>query len=102
MKGESICSIPGCEKPRRFWATGVCYAHYTRKLKHGSYECPPRKTKPLVERFLRFLPSPFESSCWEWKGAVNSHGYGVLVVGNGFGTMAAHRFSYTYFVEHLP
>jgi len=32
---KRTCSIRGCKKPRRYVATGFCYMHYHRWLRHG-------------------------------------------------------------------
>ena len=56
------------------------------------------KMTPLG-RFMKriiFLPS----GCWEWQGAIDGHGYGVLW--NGHRLVGAHRFSYQQLVGAIP
>ena len=38
--------------------------------------------------------------CWEWKGAVNSNGYGRFVMKDRH--LLAHRLSYEFFIGEIP
>jgi hypothetical protein len=55
----------------------------------------------LLEKFYKKLPDILdENSCWEWKGAIDAYGYGVL--SNKDKTIKAHRVSYEiYYSEPL-
>lgn len=54
----------------------------------------PRDLTPLVHRFWRRV-QPTANGCWEWQGAVNEHGYGVIGRGRrGSGCAKAHRVAY--------
>jgi len=69
--------------------------------KYGSTDLPPRA--PAIDRLLsRTVENPI-TGCWEWKGAVGPHGYGVI--GNGRridGTSLAHRVAYKSFITDIP
>lgn len=54
---------------------------------------------PLDERFGRYVYLNLGNGCWEWRGAKNEHGYGVLGKegGRGAGNVKAHRLSYQIF-----
>lgn len=41
------CKLPGCCKPVRYKAEGVCQMHYFRKIRYGSYQL---KTRSRVQR----------------------------------------------------
>lgn len=66
-----MCSIEACE--RESVTRGWCRLHYQRWRKYGD---PVRARPTLSERIqasLRITPA-----CWEWTGAVNTDGYGVV------------------------
>jgi hypothetical protein len=53
---------------------------------------------PLNIRFGRYVYLSENSNCWEWRGAKNEHGYGVIGKGGrGSGLAKAHRVSYQIF-----
>lgn len=56
-----------------------------------SYSWSQRK-RPVSERFWEKVDRGNPDECWEWIGARNSQGYGVLQVNRK--PYAAHRFSY--------
>ena len=55
----------------------------------------------LLEKFYNKLPDILdENFCWEWKGAIDAYGYGVL--SNKDKTTKAHRVSYEiYYAKPL-
>jgi hypothetical protein len=55
----------------------------------------------LLEKFHDKLPEILdENSCWEWKGAIDAYGYGIL--SNENKSLKAHRASYEiYYAEPL-
>jgi hypothetical protein len=57
----------------------------------------PVKKRPVIERFSHYVYLT-ESGCWEWRGARNENGYGVIGRGGrGEGNHKAHRVSYQFF-----
>jgi hypothetical protein len=54
----------------------------------------PKAMEHILYRFARRVYLA-PSGCWEWRGAVNEHGYGILGRGRrGDGNVKAHRVSY--------
>lgn len=51
-------------------------------------------------RFRKFTV-PIESGCWEWRGMVESHGYGSIRLGKGK-RMRAHRYSWSLYNGPIP
>ena len=69
----TACSVPECT--RAAVSRGWCRRHYQRWKKHGDVA---RERPSLADRLqsgLRVGPS-----CWEWTGAIDTHGYGVVKV----------------------
>lgn len=87
---QPSCTVMGCEKDSK--TAGLCNSHYKRNRRHGDPlgGAQPRDRRPLEERF-RSGYSEVESGCWEWHGALDSHGYGVM---RHRGRIAAHRYSF--------
>lgn len=56
--------------------------------------------KPLEQRF--FAKVRFTSECWEWTGAVNSYGYGVIWIAAPDTKALAHRLAYEHLVGPIP
>ncbi len=58
-----------------------------------------RSRTPITERFGRYVYLSLNTGCWEWRGAKNEHGYGVIGKGGGkkSGNIKAHRLSYQIF-----
>lgn len=76
----TTCSIEGCEKRNR--TRGWCDAHYQRFLKWGDPVGggAPRDRRPWRDRIATDYVVA-KNGCWEWIGALDDHGYGVLKVG---------------------
>ncbi len=49
---------------------------------------------PVLERFLSKI-SVTDSGCWEWQGAKNSDGYGIVII--NYKQIRTHRFLYEYY-----
>lgn len=66
------------------------------------------KITTLSEVKQRLLKNISENNgCWEWQGAVNNHGYGLIKITNlegveGRNTCYVHRMSYLCHNKHLP
>jgi hypothetical protein len=57
---------------------------------------------PLVDRLLARREIT-EAGCWQWTGATNRGGYGVIGAGSrDLGTVLTHRASYELFVGQIP
>lgn len=58
----------------------------------------------ITERFGRYVYLSLNTGCWEWRGAKNEHGYGVIGKegGRGAGNSKAHRLSYQIFCDTIP
>lgn len=99
--GENIrrCSIPGCDGI--YDSHGMCGKHYMAFLRNGDPTLivqVQHHGKTLEERLaLRTKKGP---KCWEWIGARNLQGYGVMRVGEG--NMQAHRVAYVIRYGDIP
>lgn len=62
----------------------------------------PVKPTPAVDRVLRRATIPADGGCWEWNGATNNRGYGVVQMGRGIGIALVHRVVYEAFVGPIP
>lgn len=61
----------------------------------------PRTTKPLIERLTARIDA--EGPCWEWTGALNRTGYGVIGRGRrGEGNILTHRAAWELLVGPIP
>lgn len=59
--------------------------------------------KPLAERFWAKVIKHDGDKCWEWTGATNEKGYGIIGKGRrGEGNMKASRVSYLLHHGELP
>lgn len=59
----------------------------------------PRKREDIKERFFKFVDKT--DTCWNWTGAITSHGYGY-VRGADQSHQSAHRVSYKMHVGDIP
>jgi hypothetical protein len=60
-----------------------------------------RKTTPAADRVLsRIAVHPL--GCWEFTGALNDGGYGIIQIGRGIGTDRAHRVVFRSEVGEIP
>lgn len=65
----------------------------------------PRKRKPLIDRFNKYVSPCPNTGCWFWlgAGAWSGYGYGRLRLGGKEeGMINAHVFSYQTFVGEVP
>lgn len=96
----ATCSIPDCA--RNVHAKGWCGKHYRRAQRTGS----PTGTRPIgrpkvdpIETLHKGI-SVTRTGCWQWSGALNRDGYGVLTVDRK--PYRAHRFAYERLVGEIP
>jgi hypothetical protein len=60
----------------------------------------PVTARPAIDRvYARIKVNPF--GCWEWQGALNHGGYGIIQLGRGVGTDRVHRVVYEHEVGPL-
>ena len=92
------CSIEWCGK--RPVAKGWCSMHYSRWKRHGD---PTIQSKWRKWTFYDRTSGKWDvsaSGCWEWSGAKQSNGYGVIrVLGE---TIRAHRYVYEHMAGRIP
>jgi len=86
-KLRGTCEIDGCENITT--AKGLCDRHYTRLRRHGNPEVSLRTPQDasLAERleyggWTEVVRRQELGPCWEWDGAINRGGYGVVSVGD--------------------
>ncbi len=56
-------------------------------------------TKTLEERFEQYVE--YTNTCWLWRGALNTKGYGTFTLSSKHMIMA-HRFAYELWVNKIP
>jgi hypothetical protein len=97
----SWCEATTCARP--LWGRGLCNLHYQRWRKHGEAAIgvrrDPIRPLPEVERLARHRRIN-DNGCWEWTGATNGVGYGVVTVRNR--RLYVHRLSYMLAVGPIP
>jgi len=83
-----MCSVEGCSD--KALCKGLCQKHYARIRRTGSVDL---SRKSPEERFWCAVEKT--ESCWLWRNALHSAGYGKLGIGGRGGKQVyAHRFSY--------
>jgi hypothetical protein len=58
------------------------------------------RTKPIEERFWKFVDKGKDDECWNWIGAKKDNGYGVIGLGKKL--IRAPRLSYTIAYGEIP
>lgn len=89
------CAVDGCLGGAMFCTEeSVCWKHYLRMRRRGSYDARPNDREPVEARF--WMQVVKSEGCWEWSGALDTSGYGRLSPGGPLGTpyLSAHRYSY--------
>ena len=104
---SQTCSVEGCD--RSFHCRGWCSRHYQRwrrygdPLAGGAYHPHVMIGASRPERFwARVVKSPNPYECWEWTGATNRDGYGILWNQGSSGYAPAHRIAYELLVGTIP
>jgi hypothetical protein len=93
------CSVLGCNGV--YDAAGYCGRHYMAFRRHGDPTAPVQlqiRGRTLEERFI--LRVKKGRGCWEWTGARNWKGYGVLRVDER--NQLAHRIAYQLAYGETP
>lgn len=85
-----VCSIDGCEKPRR--TRGWCHTHYTRWRSHGDPLVTLTHATPEDAFLARTEPIVGDPGCIIWTGSLNGSGYGRLRVNGRM--VLAHRYAW--------
>lgn len=98
MKNRT-CSIDGCNRAHE--ARGYCALHYSRARRHGDPLNGNIKAVPTdpVERLKHHGWSVSARGCWEFMGARDARGYGVLRIRRR--VVKAHRLAYEAWVGTL-
>lgn len=60
-----------------------------------------RQSRPLSERFWRFVVKAGQDECWLWSGTTTAHGYGYIGDENGR-MLRAHRVAWTLAHGRIP
>lgn len=99
---DRTCSVSGCERKHK--GRGYCSLHLDRLRRSaplGGPELYPPGTGRLSpnERFWAKVEKT--PTCWLWRGALTSGGYGNFVIHRGT-NVAAHRFAYELLVGPIP
>lgn len=99
--GESVrrCSIPGCDGI--YDSHGMCGKHYMAFLRNGDptlvVQVQHHGKTPAERLAIRTIRGP---GCWEWTGAKNRKGYGLIRVDDRL--ILAHRLSYELERGEIP
>jgi hypothetical protein len=99
--GEDVrrCSVPGCNGV--YEAAGYCGRHYMAFRRHGDPTAPVQQQlhgQTVEERYWFRVKKG--RGCWEWTGAHNPKGYGVMRVGES--ARLAHRIAYEQAYGKVP
>lgn len=65
------CAVPGCTTGARIAAKSLCWTHYQRKRRKGSFDAPKAPEIP----WARMDFSGGVDGCWTWMGGVCGSGY---------------------------
>ena len=100
---RKLCKLPGCD---RVASRPFCDLHRRRITTTGQpgpvgyIKAPNRSITELVYFRLKLKGSSLEWDCWEWTGALNDSGYGVVWVKGVF--FYIHRFVYEDMIAPIP
>lgn len=86
-----ICQT--CGKPFEILPSGV-----GRRDKHCSRKC--RDSVPSENRFWEKVDKKSDDDCWEWRGSINSGGYGNMWINHK--SISAPRFSWEIHNGKIP
>lgn len=85
------CGVDGCGRDAR--SKGLCNRHYENLRNYG--DPVPQRDHPLDERLREVGWDITASGCWEWRGARNELGYGLISAERqGIVGARAHRLMY--------
>jgi hypothetical protein len=84
---SKICRFPKCG--RKVLARGWCASHYRHIYINNEAPKPIRVILPLMPRLWSRVTKT--KTCWNWTGAVNNKGYGVIGVGKRGKIAYVHR-----------
>lgn len=92
------CTALGCGRPARSGVAAYCEAHRQRLRDRGTLDSPEADRRAALRRQVDALLHRCESpegkqpgECWEWPGARNRSGYGVVGSSLARGTRIATR-----------
>ena len=88
---DTECSVDGCKRDKR--VKGMCNRHYGNLARYG--HAVPRRDWSVNDTLDDTGWDVTDSGCWEWRGARNELGYGVLtLVRKGLESARVHRLVY--------
>jgi hypothetical protein len=79
------CAAPGCDAATR--TRYLCWAHYKRLRKYGSYDLPT-----VMDRVMVSVTVDPDTGCWVWMKPLESNGYARMSVGHK--VQPVHRITY--------
>ena len=94
----ATCKAPSCHQPAK--NAGLCWAHYDRIRKHGSYDLPAKKS--LFVQFAESVEVDEPDKCWLWQGNTMKIGLPYGRINTNRKSYAAHRLSYEFLVGKIP
>ena len=75
-----VCCVKGCDDPEK--ALGLCSRHYARIQARDHLlrdnVCAARHGLSNEDRFFSWVDKVEGDGCWNWKGYLNLHGYGIF------------------------
>ena len=99
------CIEPNCGKEIFSKGRELCAMHYYRFLRHGSTLTINLPLKIRARNWDKRFWSQVEKTetCWTWKGAIDSYGYGVFQLSYPERkTVKAHRTAYELMAGPIP
>lgn len=97
-----VCTIDGCGRDTRKGGKGLCSMHRCRVRRTGQAGPSGVRRDPNRDTAFRVYPRLVVTAagCWEWTGARNGKGYGVLGIGQSL--VLVHRWVYEDLVGPIP
>ena len=98
-KSHNTCTVTGCTK--KLGPAGMCWMHYARKRRHGTTD--GRVDETAHEAIDRHGWDVTDTGCWEWRGPLNTRGYGQITRSrDGVICGQVHRIMYERHIGPIP
>ena len=94
----AACKAPNCHQSAK--NRSLCWAHYDRMRKYGSYDLPASKS--LFVQFAESVEVDEPDKCWLWQGNTLKTGLGYGRINANRKSYLAHRLSYQFLVGEIP
>ena len=85
MPDLPICQAPECNSAAK--NRSLCWAHYKRLRKYGSYDLPT-----VMDRVTESVTIDPDTGCWVWNKSLERNGYARMSVGHK--VEGVHRITY--------